>query len=300
MNKFLKWFGIILGTIVLLLTIVVLFLYSSVNSRLEQTYKINIKKIVLPTDLVSIEKGKHRSLLCQGCHGDDLSGKVVFSSDAIGAVIAPNLTSGVGGIGRIYSNEDWVRVITHGVKKNGKPVLIMPSEDFQNFSQEDLYSIVAYLKTISPVNNKPEKCKLTIFGKLLVSLGAFGNVINAETINHKNNTNIEDVQVASDIKFGKYIVGISGCRHCHGKGLNGGKNPNPDSPPGSNLTSGGNLAKWSESDFINTIRTGKTPEGKILNPVFMPWIDFCKMNEVELSAIYKYLKSLPPKETIKG
>ena len=299
MKKFFKWFGIILGSIILILITIVLFLYTSVNRRLDKTYKIKVTKIELPTDSVSIERGRHRSLLCQGCHGDDYAGKVVFSSDAIGTVIAPNLTSGKGGIGKNYSNEDWVRTIAHGIKRNGKPVFVMPSEDFNNFSKDDLYSLIAFLKTIPSVDNKTGKCELTFFGKFLVSIDAFGNVLNAETIEHSRKYH-EEVQIASNAHFGKYVVEISGCRHCHGKELSGGKNPNPDSPPGSNLTSGGNLSKWNENDFINTIRTGKTPEGKILNPVFMPWSDFRKMNDTELLAIFKYLKSLSKKETVKG
>ncbi|MBI5325623.1 MAG: c-type cytochrome [Ignavibacteriae bacterium] len=292
MRKFFKWLGIIIGSVILIFAAVILFLYISTNNRIEEKYTININKLNIPEDSVSIEQGRHRALLCQGCHGDDLAGKVVFSSPAICEIIAPNLTPGNGGVGKKYTNEDWVRAIYHGVKKNGNAVLIMPSEDFHNFSKEDLFTVVSFLKTLPPVDNETKPCRLTFFAKVLVSLGAFGNVLNAETIEHTNNFS-ESVHIDSNTKFGKYIVNISGCRHCHGKQLNGGKVPNPDSPPGANITPGGNLEKWSESDFITTIRTGKTPEGKLLNPVFMPWRDFSKMSDTEISAIYKYLKYLP-------
>jgi len=297
MIKFFKWFWLILGSLVLIIVVILMFLYSSVNSRLNENYTVKINKIDLPTDSLTLERGRHRALLCQGCHGQDFSGMVVFSSPEIGEIVSPNLTRGEGGIGRNYKNEDWVRTIIHGIKKNGKPLLVMPSEDFHNFSKNDLIALIAYLKTIPPVDHKTGNYRLTFFAKLLVSIGAFGNIINAETIDHTKTYN-EEVTIASNSTFGKYMVNISGCRTCHGKGLNGGKDPNPDAPPGPNLTSGGNLGKWNENDFITTIRTGKTPEGKLLKPKFMPWMEFSKMTDLEISAIFKYLKSLPKKETI--
>jgi len=54
------------------------------------------------------------------------------------------------------------------------------------------------------------------------------------------------------------------------------------------------LGSWSESDFINTLRTGVTPEGKFLNPNFMPWNRFRLMTDDEIKAIWLYVRALPP------
>ncbi|MCZ6790100.1 MAG: cytochrome C, partial [Chloroflexi bacterium] len=61
-------------------------------------------------------------------------------------------------------------------------------------------------------------------------------------------------------------------------------------------TPGGGLARWSEADFINTLRTGTTPDGRQLDDENMPWKFFTKMTEDELKAIWMYLQSLPAKE----
>jgi hypothetical protein len=61
---------------------------------------------------------------------------------------------------------------------------------------------------------------------------------------------------------------------------------------GPNLTPGGELAAWSEADFIQTIRTGATPSGHQLNAV-MPWKTYGKMSDDELKATFLYLQSLP-------
>ncbi|MBI2332733.1 MAG: hypothetical protein HYU84_11345 [Chloroflexi bacterium] len=90
------------------------------------------------------------------------------------------------------------------------------------------------------------------------------------------------------------MVDTHDCRLCHSQELNGGPFPDPTkikiSP---NLTPGGEVAFWSEEDFINTIRTGVTPGGHELDPEFMPWEDYDKFYDDKLKTIYAYLKTLP-------
>ena len=97
--------------------------------------------------------------------------------------------------------------------------------------------------------------------------------------------------------MGMYLVNINDCRSCHGQNLNGGTFPDPTitkiSP---NVTPGGELGFWSETDFITTLRTGKTPSGHDLDPDFMPWKEISHFSDDELQAIYMYLQSLPKLE----
>ncbi|MCH8087301.1 MAG: hypothetical protein IIC81_05535, partial [Chloroflexi bacterium] len=53
---------------------------------------------------------------------------------------------------------------------------------------------------------------------------------------------------------------------------------------------------WTDAQFINTIRTGTNPQGKLLDPEFMPWPRFTQMTDDELQAIWLYLQSLPARE----
>jgi hypothetical protein len=54
------------------------------------------------------------------------------------------------------------------------------------------------------------------------------------------------------------------------------------------------IGKWSESDFINTIRTGRHPGWKRELNKPMPWLDYAKLTNEQLSAIYAYLMSQQP------
>ena len=105
------------------------------------------------------------------------------------------------------------------------------------------------------------------------------------------------VTPAVTVDYGRYIA--VGCTGCHGDNFSGGKikiGP-PDWPPAANLTphADGRLAKWTEEDFIRALRTAKRPDGTELNPV-MPRA-FAALDDVELKAIWMYLKTLPAAPT---
>ena len=80
---------------------------------------------------------------------------------------------------------------------------------------------------------------------------------------------------------------------CHGADLNGGNSP--VTPNGASLYP---VKKWTEEQFISTMRTGVDPDGHKLNAQ-MPWEYIARLDDVELRALYAYLKSLPEIQTTK-
>ena len=86
----------------------------------------------------------------------DLGGRVLGDNLLMGWLVATNLTRGQGGLGADYTDQDLVRAIRHGVGR-GKSLVFMPSESFQRYSDEDLAAIIAYLRTIPPVDDMPWK-----------------------------------------------------------------------------------------------------------------------------------------------
>jgi mono/diheme cytochrome c family protein len=99
------------------------------------------------------------------------------------------------------------------------------------------------------------------------------------------------------VEFGKHMAAT--CFGCHGSNLAGGQiiGGDPSWPPAKNLTPHPDavMSRWSLEDFKATLRTGKRPDGTELLPPMngiMPYAN--KMTDVELEALYLYLKSLPP------
>ncbi|MBC7878724.1 MAG: cytochrome c [Anaerolineales bacterium] len=296
MKKIFKWIGIVLGSLIGIVLVLGVVLFLLGNARLNKVYDFPSSNIVVPTDAASIEYGKHRAeTLCQGCHGDDLSGIVNwFSAGPLGTIDSANLTAGEGGIGSEYDTEDYVRAIRHGINAEGKPIFMTAVTATAHLSNEDLGAIIAYLKTIPPVDNTTNGQNFTPLARVLLAAGALGK-LPVEEVSHE--TNVVAPEPGATVEYGEYIVNINDCRVCHGKDLNGGPFPDPTitkiSP---NLTRGSELAFWTEEQFINTMRTGVTPSGHELDAEFMPWKDYALFYDDELKAIWMYLETLPKLE----
>ena len=283
MKKVFKWAGVVLGALIALIVLIAAGFYLSAAVRLNKTYNISVEAVNIPNNPGAVESGKHWvSILCTECHGDELAGSVMFEDPALGHVDASNLTPGMGGVGKEYTDADWVRAIRHGVGPDNKPLLVMPSADFYNLNDQDLGDIIAALKSLPPVNKEVRDPELTPIGKVLLSVGAFGNVIDAEIVDH-NSPRPTPVAPAVTAAYGDYLTKIVGCRTCHGENFAGGKDPNPEAPPAPNITQSGELKTWSEADFITAARTRKSE--------FMPWKDLSRMTDDELKALWLYLKT---------
>lgn len=109
----------------------------------------------------------------------------------------------------------------------------------------------------------------TPLARILLAAGMLGQ-LPAEAVSHEVHVTAPEQGVS--VEYGKYLVDTNDCRVCHGPDLNVGPFPDPNitkiSP---NLTPGGEIGFWSEEDFINAIRTGRTPSGHQMDPDFMPW-----------------------------
>lgn len=292
MKKVLKWIGILL---LVLVAGVALFAFSRIKNaenRLAAVLAVTPEALTIPTDSASLARGEHLvQTSCTVCHGNDLGGQKFFEDEALATIHTPNLTRGKGGVGATYTDADWVRSIRHGVDPKGRPLFIMPAREFHLLSPSDLGGLIAYLKTVPPVDRERGTDTFKPMGKFLISMGAFGDVINAETIDHTAPLPPEPER-GPTTAYGRYLVDIHGCRTCHGEELNGGKDPNPHAPMAPNLTPGGNPGKWDRDSFIRTLRSGVTPEGKQLQKEFMVWPYYGLMTDEELTAIFAYLGSL--------
>ncbi len=296
MKKVFKWIGIVLGSLIGLILVVGVVLYLIGNARLKRTYDFPPSNIVIPADEVSIEFGRHRAeTLCESCHGKDLGGVVNwFNAGPLGTIDSANLTAGEGGIGQEFtSDEDYVRAIRHGIDPEGKPIFMPAVNSTSQLSDEDLGAIIAYIKTIPPVDRKTTGHHFTPLAKILLVVGVLP-ALPVEGVSHE--TQVTAPERGVSVEYGGYLVNTNDCRECHGKELAGAQFPDPTvkliTP---NITPGGEVGFWSEEEFFNTIRSGVTPSGHQLNE-HMPWETYKLFTDDELKAIYMYLQSLPKLE----
>lgn len=294
MKKFFKWLGIILGSLVGLILLAAAGLYLKSTLQLTKTHSVQVEPIQIPTDPEAIARGREWvTAECTHCHGLDLSGTFFLDDPTLATIPAPNLTSGQGGAGATFSDLDWVRAIRHGLKPDDTSLVVMPSMDFYHFSDADLGDIIAYLKSIPPVDHIQPEPTFYPVGRILVAAGAFGKIFQAEIIDHSTSRPTAPAE-GMTAEYGEYIANVSGCKACHGENLAGAQSPEPGSPYAPGLGAGSEVFYWTDEDFIKTMRTGVTPSGHELGE-FMPWKDFGNLSDERLKALLLYLRSQPAK-----
>jgi mono/diheme cytochrome c family protein len=300
MKRILKWIGIILAGLLGLLVVAAIVIFAIVSFKLNRFYDVEaeVAAVAIPTDEAALARGEHlvRAISgCDGCHGENLGGMVLLDDSAIMTFYGPNLTAGEGGAGAQLSDEDWVRAIRHGLGPDGKPLLLMPSQNFRSMTDEDLGALLAYIRTLPPVDNEVPEPRIGPMGYLLALTEA--SMVPAALIDHAEPA-MDAIEPGVTVEYGGYLVALGTCRDCHGEHLNGRRLPPMlNEPPARNLTPAGQLVNWSEEDFIQTIRTGITPEGHTLREPMAGVLPVLQQqSDDELRAIFLYLQSLPPRE----
>ncbi|MEO8619709.1 MAG: c-type cytochrome, partial [bacterium] len=185
-----------------------------------------------------------------------------------------------GGVGANYTPEDWDRAIRHGVAKDGRRLIIMPSQNYASMSDADFRAVAAYLATLPAASSTLPARKVGVLGRVLIGTGAFP--LAARTIAHDSVGLVSPVAASGPV-YGKYLVTLATCADCHGADFRG----RTGQPAGPDIRS--IAAKWSVDDFRKTIRTGVDPTGRILNPELMPWKFYAKMTDDELADVWAYI-----------
>lgn len=288
-------FGLV-GFVALLVGCAFAYVYLASNKQLDRKYTVEVKPLAIPVGADALERGRHiaKTRGCMECHGADLGGAKVIDDPAMGVIHGSNLTSGRGSRTAEYQDVDWIRAIRHGISRERKALFLMPSQEYAEFSHADLGALIAYLKTVPPVDRDTVPVKPGPVARALVVAGKLP--LAAAVIDHAN-VKPSVVSPGVTVDYGRYLA--VGCVGCHGPNHSGGKieaGP-PDWPMAANLTrhASGNVARWTEADFIGALRTGKRPDGSEISPV-MPRA-FGGMTDDELKAIWMYLRTLPPVET---
>jgi mono/diheme cytochrome c family protein len=238
---------------------------------------------------------------CGNCHtpagaeGFDeskaFSGRVVDDSPAMHAVSA-NITPG--GPTKDWTDEQFMKAIREGIRPDGSLIgPPMPFEVYGGISDDDLASIVAYLRTVPAVDSDPGKSTYNI-----PLPPAWGPPI----------TSVAAVPEGVTVEYGAYLAGPLGhCTVCHTPQLptgqfdfanNLGAGGMEFAGPGgtvvaANITPTG-LANYTDEQLATIITHGTRPDGSVLRPP-MPTYFLANLKPDDVKALILYLRQLPPK-----
>jgi mono/diheme cytochrome c family protein len=292
--------GIGIGSLALVIVLAVLVVFAASEVRFRKAYD---DVAVSPfrageASPAVLARGKHlveAVSKCAECHGSDLGGRLFIDAGPLGQVYASNLTAGRGGVMGRYSDGQLERAIRHGIDDGGHALAIMPSNDYWVMSDADLRAVVAYLRTVPPVDREVPQTHIRALGRALYLAGKLP-LYPAELMSH---TAARPAPIAAGVtlEYGKYLATIGGCTGCHGADLAGAAAGHaPDEPPPANLTPAGELRTWTEQDFFHALRTGKRPNGSAIRAP-MPWAASGRMTDDEVRAVWMFIKSMPAKPT---
>lgn len=281
MKRVLRWVGMAVAALALLAVVAALVVYAWSESMLRRHSPVRAASVTVPTDAASIAEGRRLSLVhgCVGCHGAGVAGNELLDEPAIATIVAPNLTT----IIRTYGDADLVTAIRHGVRADGRTMIVMPSQAFVPLSDADMGRLVGYLRSLPPVPGPGARAEIGPIGRIGLVLA-------------KYKTSLQLVEDASDppeatpgsATLGRYLARTS-CAQCHGADLRGASHPEGVAP---DLRI---VAAYSTENFATLMRTGMGIGGRKLG-VMTPWAAsyFPSFTAEEVDGLYAYLHTLPP------
>ena len=238
-----------------------------------------------------VANGERFARTCTGCHSSNgqlpLTGQNFFEGGGppIGTLYAPNLTPA--------HLADWtdgeiIRAIREGVGRDGRSLIIMPASAFHNLSDDDVTSLVAYLRSQPAVEPDTPPKQISVVGAIMIATLFPPEIFTAQPpITGPQGAPPRGVTP----EYGKYLTSL-GCQDCHGANLAGippGAADENSPPPGPNLT---DVDKRLTMDqFVTLLRTGHYPDGSMLSEE-MPWQDFEKLSDDDFRAMYAYFANL--------
>lgn len=244
---------------------------------------------------------------CGGCHSANernpdgpLSGGTEFKDWRLGTIRASNLTPDTAtGIGA-WSEADIVRALRNGQRPSGRVLApVMPYDWMHRMSDADAYAVAYYLKSEPAVHNDVQQNPNLVFKTAQLFRAPDDPLL------------VVPPARGPTAGYGDYLANhVALCAHCHTprSGIReqyddklayaGDATPPKEFPANpANITpdTATGIGRWSEADFVRTMRTGVNPSGDTLNPI-MPWRTMRRMTDDDLRAIYRYLRTLPPIE----
>jgi mono/diheme cytochrome c family protein len=223
------------------------------------------------------------------------AGEVMPLNDLPGTVVASNLTPDRDtGLGQ-WSDDEIARAIREGVDRNGRTLFpLMPYEQYHRMSDEDVASLVVFLRALPPTRNPLPETQIIFPVRYLIR--GVPQPITSPVPSLTDSATPE--------KRGEYLVALGGCRDCHTPAKRGAPIKSVDlgggfildgpwgRVAGANITSDpSGIGYYDEQLFRDVMRTGYVRARK-LNQI-MPWAYYRGMTDQDISDIFAYLKSVP-------
>lgn len=313
MKKFLKVTGIIIAVLL------VIIMCGAAYIKFALPNVGDAELVTIERTPERIERGKYLAnhvAVCMDCH----------STRQWNLYAGPMAPEGIGGGGEVFNQQmgfpgvfyapnitpyalgNWtdgeiVRAVTAGVDKDGKALFpVMSYHRFGKMDKEDVYSIIAYIRALEPVNKDVPESQPDFPVSLL---------INTMPVKSEYQKKPDEKDV---VKYGEYLANATGCIDCHSKTDKGAVIPGTEFGGGMEFAQPNGIVRspnitpdketgighWTKEAFTARFKmyagAGYKPQGlgkgDLNTP--MPWAMYAGMKESDLHALYAYLATLKP------
>lgn len=258
-----------------------------------------------------LERGKYLVngvVLCFDCHSQAIkdfmevkpgeapiftkvgSGRVLFH-EGKARIVAPNITPDVETGAGTWTDDQFARAIREGIGHDGRTLFpLMPYNDFRSLSDEDLASVIVYIRSLEPVRNPLPKTEVPFPLSRLIK-AAPQPVTQPVVVNFPDR-----------VAHGHYLAEVAHCANCHTPKKNGQPIPGMEFAGGEHFgptvvsanisPDPSGISYYNEKLFLQVLRTGHVGARGLHSP--MPWWFFKNMSDDDLKDIFAYLQTVKP------
>ena len=306
---------------ILFMALTTIFFIACNNNSTEPNARANsqedsLKKVVARGEYLTLHVA-----VCMHCHslrdftkyaGPDVPGSIggggskfdntifaVIPGSFYSKNITPDSATGIGA----WTDEELLRAITQGIRKNGDTLFpLMPYAHFNHMAKDDVISIIAYLRTLKPIKNTIPARQLMIPISVAYPAGALQKSIDSNTRPPESDK----------VKYGAYLVNMAGCSDCHTPYVKGQPDFSREFAGGNIFTVGDfkvasanitpdsttGIGAWDVEGFLNKFTVCREEKGYNYNPgkmnTVMPLVDYSGMTDEDLKAMYAYFRTVKP------
>ena len=278
MAKALRWFGYLLGVLLLLALLAAAWIWIASERALGKAHQELPENLVAPTAAQLADGPRQLKVLgCLSCHGDGLRGNLMFSEPHVADVYAPNLTL----IAAKAGDQQLARAIRQGIGVDGRPLFVMPSAQYARLEGAEVAALIAAIRALPQGGKQTPPVSVGPIGRLGLATGKF-------------RTQPEEVEryridmpmdLGPDFASGRKLAMVN-CAECHGPSFRGGE-PKPGEMAPDLMVAGA----YDLPEFKRLMRTGvPTGNRKLKLMATISRNDLSHYTDAEIEAIHAYLK----------
>lgn len=278
MRAALRWFGYLLGGLLVLILLAAAWVWIASERALGGTHEGVPEKLARPSSAQLADGDRQLKILgCYSCHGAGLRGNLMFSEPHVADVYAPNLTL----IAAKASDQQLARAIRQGIGADGRPLFVMPASQYSRLDDAEVAALIAAIRALPAGGKQTPAVSVGPIGRLGLATGKF-RTQPEEVERYKANM---PADLGSDFAAGRKLAMVN-CAECHGSSFRGAE-PKPGTVA-PDLTVAG---AYDLPEFQRLMRTGVASGNRKLGLMAeVARDDFSHFTDAEIAAIHAYLK----------